>query len=56
MNLKAQQQLIQFLSTTIAVALGVILAMIYLEKAEEKKPKKIHLIQIENWEGFTKAV
>ncbi len=39
MNLKAQQ-LIQFLSTTIAVALGVILAMTYMEKAEEKSQRK----------------
>ena len=53
MNSNLRNQLVHFLSTTIAVALGVIIATVYQRQAEKEKPKEVQLIQIENWEGQT---
>ena len=46
----AQQQLVQFLSTTIAVAIGAIIAITYTTWEEEKKPPQPLIIRIDNWQ------
>lgn len=53
MNPNLRNQLVHFLSTTMAVALGVIIATVYQRQVEKKKPKEVQSIQIENWEGQT---
>lgn len=49
MNSKTIQQLVQFLSTTVAVAIGAIIAITYTTWEEEKKPPKPLIIHIDNW-------